>query len=264
MCIFVHANFLCGLRCVWNFWQLSYLLKNRMHQQKVFLVLDNVWDNQLEEALMYLKAGYLADSIVLVTSRSFDILQELHIQECDCLEMPGLEEVEAFELFLYHSGMSGEVCLSENDLGIIRRCIGQCYLLKPEKPGSSYGLGRTNLYHPLALKALGSELGRISHDVSIWERSLERLEADKFNMMEHHVFSVLRLGYEALRVEEQLIFMDLALFLVPKAGTHSGENFLQSDVWAWLCIVYRKTPDDVKEIVSMSFLLFKEEIHHAC
>jgi hypothetical protein len=53
-----------------------------MHRQKVFLVLDNVGDHQVEveEAIMYLKLLYHEGSIVLLTSRSLDILHNrLHI-----------------------------------------------------------------------------------------------------------------------------------------------------------------------------------------
>ena len=63
-----------------------------MKRQKVCLILDNVWEEQIEEALMYLSAGYHDGSVVLVTSRSLGVLVErLHIPEYNCMEMPNLE-----------------------------------------------------------------------------------------------------------------------------------------------------------------------------
>lgn len=45
-------------------------LKERMRRRKVFLPIDNVWDNQQsrEEALVFLQAGFHPDNMVLVTA----------------------------------------------------------------------------------------------------------------------------------------------------------------------------------------------------
>ncbi len=55
------------------------LLKDRLHQHKVFLALDNVEDCQesIEQAQLFLKAGFSPDSKVLVTARGLSVLERL-------------------------------------------------------------------------------------------------------------------------------------------------------------------------------------------
>ena len=70
---------------------------------KVFLALDNVTDAPeiLEEVLWYLSVSYGVGSMILVTSRSLEVLlSELQINKDHCLEVPDLNKTEAITLFL--------------------------------------------------------------------------------------------------------------------------------------------------------------------
>lgn len=78
---------------------------------------------------MYLSVEYHDDSMVLVTSRSLDILCKLQIQGCDCFEMPNLKEEGAVDLFLYYIGSSREFINGE-EWKIVHRCVKECCFLK--------------------------------------------------------------------------------------------------------------------------------------
>jgi hypothetical protein len=223
-----------------------------MHRQKVFLVLDNVGDHQVEveEAIMYLKLLYHEGSIVLLTSRSLDILHNrLHISRLHCMEMPNLGHKGAIDVFLHYSGISKD-SIKGDELNIVIGCVEECRFGTGGDATSSCKAKST--YHPLALKVLGSQFRSIGLEVCRWKESLGKLKVDKFNMLKdkkHPIFSVLRLGYDALRQQEQYIFLDLSLVCVSKGrGLFSGFRFK----WEWLCMVHKTSEADMKESVSMT------------
>jgi len=207
-----------------------------MQQQEVFLSLDNVSDDQIDEARMYLKVGYHPKSILLVTARSIDILKSLKIKKRDCMEMPELQKEDATNLFLYHA--APHETLDNNDWEIIKQCVDKCRFEKADA------------YHylPLALKVWGSQLGSISSHPSKWVKSLKILNDHKFNplrVLNHPVFSLLRQGYDMLRQEERHIFLDLALFFSPL-----GSHYMFS-IWDWLSIIHKKSRDIIENSVSL-------------
>lgn len=212
-----------------------------MQRQKVFLSIDNVSDDQIDEARMYLEVGYHQESIVLVTARSIDILKSLRINKRDCMEMPELKKEDATNLFLYHAAPHEN--LNDNDWEIIEQCVEKCRFVKRDA------------YHylPLALKVWGSQLGSISQDPLKWVKSLNILNNHKFNplkVLNHPVFSLLRQGYDMLCPEERHIFLDLALFVSPL-----GSHYMFS-VWDWLSIIHKKSRDIIENSVSFLKFLF--------
>ena len=76
-----------------------HLLKREMPKHAIFLAIDNMSDGQksLKQAKLFLSGGFAVGSIVIVTSRSLDVLriQHLGIDENNCLEMHELELNEA-------------------------------------------------------------------------------------------------------------------------------------------------------------------------
>lgn len=222
-----------------------------MPRQTVFLVLDNISDNQVEEAQMYLKGEFKQGSKVLVTSRSLGTLQRLHIRDCDCMGMPELEEEDATRLFLYYAAPLEP--LNDTDKDIINQCVEQCRFLK-----MNIGLkAHTHHYLPLALKVLGSQLGGKSPDPSEWKERLNKPKDrmfNQFNERQHPVFSVLRQGYDWLCPEQQHMFLDLALNIVPQSAWYNNS------VWEWLSVMYKISQDDVKEKVSLPCLCWVQVI----
>jgi hypothetical protein len=225
------------------FSQLVGLFKERMHRQRVFLVLDNVSENQVGEALTFLEGKFKQGSIVLVISRSVGILQRLHVRDCDCMEMPELEKEYATRLFRHHAAPREP--LNDSDLGIIDQCVQECHFLKKDLGSKT----STRHYHPLALKVLGSQMGDRSRDPLRWVEPLNKLKDRKSNQSNisllHDVYSVLRQGYDWLKPEQQHIFLDLALNVVPQSAWYNNS------VWEWLSVMHKNMPqDDVKESVS--------------
>ncbi|KAG0601530.1 hypothetical protein M758_11G119300 [Ceratodon purpureus] len=213
------------------------LLSQNIIKQKVFIAIDNVFDSSkcLEEADAYLKLNYSPNSVVVVTARSLDQLQMLQIEKSNCLEMPDLEKDEARSLFMYHATHAGRVQdAPEVEVGeeIIKRCLKKCY----------FGKGREGKhhYHPLALEVLGRQLG---YDPEPWKVQLVELDAgDAFNQLreresQHPIFSILRRSFDMLGDEDQLLFMDAALFN-PQFGT---------DVLKWLSLVNEMSVNVVKQ-----------------
>ncbi|KAG0601423.1 hypothetical protein M758_11G109500 [Ceratodon purpureus] len=194
------------------------LLRQNITKQKVLIAIDNVFDSSkcLEEAGAYLELNYSPNSVVVVTARSLDQLLMVKIEESNCMEMPDLEKDEARSLFLYHATDAGRVKDAlEVEVGekIIERRLKKCY----------FGKGRDDKhhYHPLALEVLGIQLGYSSKP---WKVQLDELDAgDAFNRLreresQHPIFSILRRSFDMLGDEDQLLFMDGALFN-PQFGT---------------------------------------------
>jgi hypothetical protein len=222
-----------------------------MHHQKVFLVLDNLWDDQVEEAQNYLKVGYHDGSMVLVTSRSKEVLcKRLQIEEHHCMQMPNLEDDGAIDVFLSYVGISKESIKDLKEFMIIIKCIRNCCF--SSKNGNDQGS-----YLPLALKALGSQLGSIGHNILRWEQVLEKVEFNMLRDKKHPIFSVLRVGYDALNEKDQHIFLDLALVWICKWRRWFGKvEFL----WDWLCRIHKSsshTETDMKASVSPPYSLLK-------
>jgi len=99
---------------------------------------------------MFLEALYHKESLVIVTARSKSVLECLGIDGDACVEMPKLEEVDAMKLILHHAA-EGKEFSGDEDKGDILKCIQRCYF--------SEGIGLGYHYHPLALEALGLQLG---------------------------------------------------------------------------------------------------------
>ena len=210
-------------------------LKQSMLNQAIFLALDNVQDNHrsIEEARLYLKGHYGVGSVLLVTTRSLEVLKSLGLDERNCMEMPEMEEDEAKALFLYHVDLP---CGNEVDEVLIKDCIKRCHFLKSN--------GNSKHYHPLALRVLGQQLGC---NPTQWREELKKI--DSFNQlgdMEHPIFSILRNSFDSLNHEYQLIFMDLAL-MVPFYEEWIDEY---SKV-TWLCMIYEESCKDMVNMVSV-------------
>ena len=92
--------------------QTTNLPRRRIRQQQVFLALDNVWQQSIEEAKVYLRACLHHQSIVITTARSVDLLGRLNVDKNDCMEMPELEEEDARWLFLHHAAPNPQFMMS--------------------------------------------------------------------------------------------------------------------------------------------------------
>lgn len=205
----------------------------------VFLALDNVSDSisSLHEAMNYLEGSFPPGSIVMVTSRSKDVLMRLSPYINESFEMPDLALEEAKSIFVMESRFSVR---TEADEQLLNHCVKRCYFKKDDNRGT---------YHPLALKVLGQQLSHI--DPEEW---WARLDSDTFGQdifnqsMENTnpIFSILRRSFDSLSEKDQQVFMDVVLFL-PK-------DYEERDIgslYEWLRIVHGiQNVDDVRRRVS--------------
>lgn len=197
------------------------LLRDQI-RNPVFLALDNVSDSSIIEAQYYLKARLPPGSIVMVTSRSEDSLMQLShfLNKSTCFEMPGLVLEEAKSIFVE---LSNFYVRTEADEQLLNRCVKQCFFKRGDNNKAYH-------YHPLALGVLARQLSLI--DPEEWGALLDRVGENIFNQTrekDHPIFSILRTSFDSLSVEDQLFFMDVALFL--------PEDYKERDIgslYGWL------------------------------
>ncbi|KAG0603716.1 hypothetical protein M758_10G116000 [Ceratodon purpureus] len=193
-------------------------------KQPVFLAIDNLLDNReaKKQAKTLLGTSWAEGSVVIVTTRAQGELTNLnqYIQSEDCLEMPELIEVEARSLFLNHVTCGQSATIEVLDKGLVSRCVERCHFGKGE------GLGRH--YIPLALEVLGEQLGCNGYDAEVWEEQLMNIDIfrEKLTRDEHPIFSILRISYDSLSEDVQMLFMDTALFL-------PSHPFLPIHIYKW-------------------------------
>lgn len=211
------------------------ILLNNLSRQKTFLVVDNVWDDSesVEKAKMYLQASSHKQS-VLVMARSLSTLQLLGIDKSACLEMPELGKEDAMKLFLFHAADGKQFENHENKVAT-ENCVARCYFQKGDKRG----------YHflPLALKALGVQLGTLGDNPLEWVKNLP--EAKDFNFLDeiqNPVFSILKSSYDKLKPADQCLFMDISLFM--PFERHFGS--LEIDFMEWLCFVHKQKEHEIQ------------------
>lgn len=220
------------------------LCKSVSWEQPAFLALDNLWDDteSIEHAKMFLQeAAFPEGSVVMVTSRTLRTLGYLGIGKSQCFEVPELSRVDARNLFLYHAA-NGREYVNWGDIDdIIDHIIDRCHFQKSEKQGWHF--------LPLAVKVLGMHMGSVGSDPMQWFVSLPRVrDFDLHFPEENPVFEVIRLNYDRLTSEDQILFMDIVLYC-PDAQLSKNDAFWSSWLWSslreWLGLVHRKKWEEV-------------------
>ena len=210
---------------------------------KVFLALDNVTDAPeiLEEVLWYLSVSYGVGSMILVTSRSLEVLlSKLRIATNHWLEVPNLNETEAVSLFLRADPSNKHLELSSySDDEQLRVVEGVRKALFPRTSRSD------EQYHPLALKTLASRLGKVIDKPEQWRKTLANLDLKFTSHKVHPIFSILGSSFEDLPEEKKPIFMDVALFKPSCA-------IVKEDICKWLSLVHQLPYEDIEEHVSFT------------
>ncbi|KAG0621673.1 hypothetical protein M758_3G039500 [Ceratodon purpureus] len=205
-------------------------LQRDMTNIGVFLAIDNASGATSKQALTLLRAKYGPGSVVLVTARSIDVLKSLRINESECIAMPELEIDEAKALFLYHAACIPNTH-NEADEELISSCVQRCCFRK--------GGGISYHYHPLALQALGEQLGRVGYVPGKWWALLNEIDFfNPFREPEHPVFSILRKSFDALNAQDQLLFMDAALFVPYSIGGYDDFYGYKWNVFEWFGMVH--------------------------
>ena len=223
------------------------LYEERVGSHKVFLAIDNVWDDtrSIEEAGGYLTNEFHPESKVLVTSRCKQTLTNLGISEACCFEMPDLKEEDAIGLFLHYACPS----LSPVELGnpehleVVMQCISHARYSKRRDTEMSPAYH----FHPLALKALGLFMKTLTPFPRKW---MEKLNNPKIlGSKVKDVDNVLRTSFDMLPSDDhRAMFLDVALY-APKQFLNRDLASTVDEVCEWLSIVYGQDVEVVKDKV---------------
>ncbi|GAU45440.1 hypothetical protein TSUD_297430 [Trifolium subterraneum] len=158
------------------------IIKQRLHQKKVLLILDDVDKLEHLQGLAGKPCWFGPGSRVIITTRDKHLLSCHGIEriyEVDCLN-----EKEAIELFTWMAFQSKKIDSSYD------------YILNSAVKYAS-GL-------PLALEVVGSNL--FGKSIAEWESTL-----DKYERIPHEdIQRILKVSYDALDEEQQKVFLDIA------------------------------------------------------
>ena len=221
--------------------QVRNLLIQHVPKHRLFLVVDNVWDQQhsRQEAKSFLSLPFKKGSVVLVTARSIDILNLFKniIPWKDCFSTPFLDTHAATNLFLNSAGYKSLSELQPKEQALTTTFVHSCWFSLPASLG-----GRQ--YHPLALRVLGGYVGQY---MGPWEN----IKIDFKNMGENEkidpLFSVLEIGWEALSTNCRSLFLDYVQFT--RDHRIYGVNVLVP-FSKWYCAIFDVDKNEVRESVS--------------
>ncbi|XP_030518739.2 disease resistance protein L6-like [Rhodamnia argentea] len=170
------------------------MIEETICNKKMLIVLDDVDEGNQIQQLIGVKSLYPGTRI-LVTTRDKSVLNIRRFKyEILPYEMEGLSEKDALQLFSRHAF---------ND---------------SSPPANYYSLSKgivaTADGLPLALEAIGSSLFG-QEKKKIWEERLEKLRQTPHK----DVLGKLRISYDALELDQQQIFLDVACFFIGKKKT---------------------------------------------
>lgn len=198
-----------------------------MPSERVFLALDNVSDKlaSIDTANMFLRLRFHPNSMVLVTSRSDQVLcRSLGIPESNCLRCPSITSEEALCILLEQVNFRDQSRNAE-----LKKVLDQTV-------ERSFFHG----YHPMALKVLGAQLGT---NPATWRES--DLNLQWTSDVEHPLFSAIETNYARLpnqHIKDMLL--DIALFAPEGLCTIQGIS-----MWLTDTIYFENGIDDVKQKV---------------
>ena len=237
--------------------QVLHLLKQHVPKHRLFLVVDNVWDQQKsrQEARSFLSFPFKKGSVVLVTARSIEILNLFKniIPWKDCFSTPFLDTHAATNLFLNSAGYKSLLQLEPKEKDLTTTFVESCCFSMRDSMG-----GRQ--YHPLALRVLGGYVGQY---MGPWENIKIDFKSFGENEKIDPLFSVLEIGWEGLSTECQTLFLDIVQF----------QSYVPYDVEArvkWYCPIFAVEEAEVREWVSpylhldvfFIWLFALDSIHH--
>ncbi|XP_010441319.1 PREDICTED: disease resistance protein RML1A-like [Camelina sativa] len=159
-------------------------IRDRLKDQRVLIILDDVDDLEQLEVLAYNSSWFGSGSRVIVTTEDKKILKAHGIQDIYHVDYPSVKE--AFEI----------LCLSAFKQTCIPRGFEELV----------YKVANLCDYLPLGLCVVGSSLrGESKHE---WELQLSRIETSLHGKIE----DVLKVGYNRLSKKDQSLFLHIACF----------------------------------------------------
>ncbi|XP_060201762.1 disease resistance protein RPV1-like [Lycium barbarum] len=164
------------------------LIKERLGQKKVFIVLDDVDDMSQIKALAEKRSWFGSGSTIIITTRSEHLLDDVGVDYK--YKVTRLDDFSSRRLFCFHAFKDSTV--PENlDHELVK------------------DIARLGGGVPLALEVLGSLLHKKNDQ--IWRSTFESLK----NLVHHNsIHKALKISYDSLDENSKEIFLDIACFFI--------------------------------------------------
>eukprot|EP00253_Pinus_taeda_P003101 PITA_03101 len=165
------------------------ILKDHISSPNILVILDDVDSLDQVDELLPDQTLLHSDSLILITSRSKDVLRRSGVEESSIYNLTGLSTEQSLELFcLYSFNQSHPLPGFES---LVWKFIEACGGL------------------PLSLKVFGALLNG-EEDASYWEAQLDKLQ----RILPEEIKQRLQISYDALDREDRQIFLDIACFFI--------------------------------------------------
>jgi len=164
------------------------MLRKHLSYAKGLVIIDDVDHEDQVYALLSDQTILHSDSLILITSRSKDVLKRSGVQESSIYNLIGLSKQHSLELFCLHSFHQPHPPPGFESL--VKKFLKACGGL------------------PSSLKVIGALLH--GKDTSYWEDQLNKLG----RILPNDIKRRLQISYDALDTEEKQIFLDIACFFM--------------------------------------------------
>ncbi|XP_058779383.1 TMV resistance protein N-like [Vicia villosa] len=173
------------------------ILKRRLRNKKVLLILDDVDNLQQLRSLVGRNDWFGFGSRIIITTRDKHLLTTHGVEKEKLYEVKELNDRESLELF---------------SMRAFRKSVPNPSYVEIAKSVVQYAKG-----HPLALNVIGSDL--FGKTVEEWKSALNKYET----IPSKEILNVLKVSYDNLDDNEKEIFLDIACFFkgYPKADVEN-------------------------------------------
>ncbi|KAI9104416.1 hypothetical protein K1719_022988 [Acacia pycnantha] len=172
------------------------LIKEILCQKRVFLVLDDVSNEDQLKVLCGSREWFGQGSRIIITTRDKRLLQILQVDAI--FSVRGMDDKESIELFSWHAFK--QALPEKNFIELSRRVVSYCRGL------------------PLALEILGSYL--FDREIPYWESVLNRLKQTPNDK----IHEILKISYDGLSDKiEQELFLDICCFFIGKDRSYATQ-----------------------------------------
>ncbi|XP_057825177.1 disease resistance protein RUN1 isoform X1 [Cryptomeria japonica] len=179
------------------------ILSNRLQSIRVLIILDDVDNVDQLDALVPRKDGLGWGSLIVVTSREFEVFRSSGISSI--YKMKALDPPHAKQLFCWHAFFEPSPHQGFEDL--VEKFLNVCDGL------------------PLSLKVFGAQLYGITNK-DYWKTQLQKI----LRILPKDIKERMKISYDALDDEERQIFLDIACFFI---GTEITSAIAAWDGLGW-------------------------------
>jgi len=164
------------------------ILKKDISSPNLLIILDDVDKVDQVDDLLPDQTVLHSDSLILITSRSKDVLKRSGVEESSIYNLTGLTRQHSLELFCLYS-FNQLHPLPEFE-SLVEKFIEACGGL------------------PLSLKVFGALLN--GENTSYWQAQLDKLQ----RILPEDIKQTLQISYDALDMEDRQIFLDITCFFI--------------------------------------------------